>query len=246
MKNYHILNGDALKYQFPKKMVGAQIICRECLVDGPVNGHTLSDFYKTRSNFLRANYDAQQNEYEEKVIPEFTKILTIEKDASVHLWFEDDVFCQVNLWFTCCLLDSIYKYDQVFLVRPHQHTQYGFGGLSKNELMTCFENKISIDIPVFADLWLAYKDKKYDKLTTLGAQIKKKHPFVNNAIQAYIESVPTKDNLGAPINILVEIKQELKTNVFGSIFKEFCKRAPIYGYGDLQVKKLLKSIPTSN
>ena len=29
---------------------------------------------------------------------------------------------------------------------------------------------------------------------------------------------------------------------FGIIFKEFCKREPIYGFGDLQVKRLLSEL----
>jgi len=37
-KQYHILNGDALKEQFPDRIKGKIIIARECLVDGNVTG----------------------------------------------------------------------------------------------------------------------------------------------------------------------------------------------------------------
>ncbi|WP_460191256.1 hypothetical protein [Urechidicola sp. KH5] len=106
------------------------------------------------------------------------------------------------MWFTCYLLEKIHKYDQVFLVKPHQHTHYGFGGLSKDELTTCFETKITVDVTVFAAMWYAYKDKELDKLTTLSTQLKKKHPFINNAIIAYIESVATALFPGKPTEIL--------------------------------------------
>lgn len=38
-KQYHILNGTALKEQFPKQIPGERIIAKECMVDGSVNGN---------------------------------------------------------------------------------------------------------------------------------------------------------------------------------------------------------------
>lgn len=38
MTHFHILNGDALKSQFPEQILGEKIIARECLVDGSVEG----------------------------------------------------------------------------------------------------------------------------------------------------------------------------------------------------------------
>ncbi|GJM35445.1 MAG: hypothetical protein DHS20C18_44460 [Saprospiraceae bacterium] len=43
-KQYHILNGDSLKEQFPENIQGEIIIARECLVDGSVKGRTLVEF----------------------------------------------------------------------------------------------------------------------------------------------------------------------------------------------------------
>ena len=43
MATFHILNGDALKSQFPERILGEIIVARECLVDGPVEGHRLTD-----------------------------------------------------------------------------------------------------------------------------------------------------------------------------------------------------------
>ena len=40
-KQYHILNGDSLKDQFPNKINGDIIITRECFVDGDVKGGNL-------------------------------------------------------------------------------------------------------------------------------------------------------------------------------------------------------------
>ena len=41
---------------------------------------------------------------------------------------------------------------------------------------------------------------------------------------------------------LIQIIKELKTEEFGPVFKEFNKRESIYGFGDLQVKRLFNQI----
>ena len=40
---FHVLNGDALKEQFPPTITGDIIVIRECLVDGPVTGNNVDD-----------------------------------------------------------------------------------------------------------------------------------------------------------------------------------------------------------
>ena len=62
------------------------------------------------------------------------------------------------------------------------------------------------------------------------------------AIVAWVESVPSKNNPRKPTQVILEIINDLGTQEFSPIFKEFCKRAPVYGYGDLQVKRLLDKI----
>ncbi|NBC64259.1 MAG: hypothetical protein GVY07_01180 [Bacteroidetes bacterium] len=57
ISQYQILNGDALKGQFPVRVSGEIIVCRECLVDGPVNGETLDNLFERRANFIANSYD---------------------------------------------------------------------------------------------------------------------------------------------------------------------------------------------
>ena len=40
--------------------------------------------------------------------------------------------------------------------------------------------------------------------------------------------------------------KELETEEFEPVFYEFCKRESIYGFGDLQVKKLIREIKKAN
>ncbi|MEJ2006462.1 MAG: hypothetical protein P8X57_16220 [Cyclobacteriaceae bacterium] len=53
---YHILNGDSLKAQFPKDIDGEIIVARECLVDGEVQSDDLKELFKIRASFITSTY----------------------------------------------------------------------------------------------------------------------------------------------------------------------------------------------
>ena len=73
---YHILNGDALKAQIPTdKITGNLIVCRECLIDGNIQGDSLMEFWDNRSEFMEKNYGIGVGRYNEHALPEFQKIL---------------------------------------------------------------------------------------------------------------------------------------------------------------------------
>ena len=94
MTTFHILNGDALKSQFPEQILGEIIVARECLVDGTVEGLSLSDLYETRWQFLNDSYGYCSREiYFSETVSEFEKVQSIPPNSEVNLWFEDDLFC---------------------------------------------------------------------------------------------------------------------------------------------------------
>src|SRR5512133_465390 len=104
-KMYHILNGDSLREQFPEDLKGVILITRECLIDGDVKGSLNDDFFSTRTKFIRDSYGNDgETFYRQNIVTEFIKMQTIPEDADVNLWFEDDLFCQTNLWFVTNVL----------------------------------------------------------------------------------------------------------------------------------------------
>lgn len=244
MKNQiHILNGDALKLQFPKSIQGEIVIARECLVDGDVEGNDLDKLFDVRAKFLSQHYGGTEQEYFGEVVPEFIKIMNIKAGTDVILWFEDDLFCQVNFWFVVYLLIQKSSAKNVFLVRPKQHTPYGFGGLSEIELVTAYEMRIRLtDLEKIAALWQLYQDDNTQKMLKYAEELEQQYPFLLVAVKAHIDRIPVNGKLGRPLESLKAIVNELKTEEFGKVFQEFCKRESIYGFGDLQVKRLYDKI----
>ena len=150
---FHVLNGDTLKEQFPDDLPGTIYIARECLVDGDISGATLKEFYTNRAAFLSSTYEGTQEEYHKKVVTQFKGIQAIPEGAEVHLWFEDDLFCQINLWFVLHLLDQAnFQAESLYIVRPEKHTMYGFGGLNQQELVQAYQQKTHIDSTSFETL----------------------------------------------------------------------------------------------
>lgn len=237
---YHILNGDALKQQFPIDLDGEILVCKECLVDGPVKADSSKGFYALRMTFLQQAYGATREKYLETVQSQFEAIRAIPDGAEVHLWFEDDLFCQVNCWFVASLLKD--KSVEVYLVRPvGSSLQYGFGGLAPDGLLTSFQEKRSLshqDVSRFAQLWAAYQEGNLAHLQQVGHDLHEAYPFVMPAIEAHIARIPTPENIGRPSETILEIMESISSRDFGTIFQEFVKRESIYGFGDLQVKRL--------
>ena len=243
-KQYHILNGDSLKDQFPKGIEGKKIIARECLVDGNVKGDDLSEFYRNRAQFISGTYSGYSEKgYYEETVTEFKKIQDIQGDSEVNLWFEDDLFCQVNFWFVVHLLLESGINASIFLIRPEKHTQYGFAGLSESELNTIYRNRIALtQLEKIASLWKSYQNDNTEDLINTAKELASLYPFILPAVEAHIERIPTGKNPGRPAHTLISIMNELETNEFGPVFMEFSKREYIYGFGDLQVKKLFDEI----
>ncbi|MTI38876.1 DUF1835 domain-containing protein [Fulvivirga lutimaris] len=239
----HILNGDALKSQVENWLAGELIVARECLVDGDDYGTDIESLYACRAKFISSNYEGTQPEdYYKKTVCEIEKIRALTSQDEIMLWFEDDVFCQVNFWFCIHLLYQNGVHN-LSLVRPEKHTQYGFGGLQQPELEIALKNRLELNHQKeIAALWEMFKARNVNHLNKMAVFFNNEYPFISNVIDAFIRSIPTKDNPGEPVMILKEIMKDLNTQEFSPIFREFSKRAPIYGYGDLQVKRLLDKL----
>lgn len=241
---WHILNGDSLLRAFPPKIEGEKIVVRECLVDGDVRFEDAESFYQRRARFIcDMGGLSSPDAYGEMSAAEFEKIRAIPVGSSVWLWFEDDLFCQVHLWFVCRLLHDSVPNAQVRLVRPETHTMWGFGGLSGLELQRAYDGAPKVhDLAPFVALWQAYEQDNRQALLVKAREMESDYPFVLPAVNAHCDRIPSAGDPGRPTRVLRQIMDELQTREFGRVFREFSRREPIYGFGDLQVKRLFDAL----
>ncbi len=244
---YHILNGDALKEQFPSNISGERMVARLCLVDGPVDAETEEDLFGMRAAFISENFpEYSEEDYLKKVVFEIKKIKNIPENAIINLWFEDDLFCQVNFWFMLHYISKNNKNFELNLVRPKKHSEYAFGGMSEQELVVAYQHKLRIasdDLVILQQFWKLFQKNEIAKLLTMAKIVSDKFPFLIPAIYAQQDRL---SNPSRPKAAIQRIMKTLNTDKFGSVFRAFCQQEAIYGFGDFQVKRIFDEIINEN
>lgn len=238
----HVLAGDAIADNFKQADInGETIVCRECLVEGDVNAASLKEFWQIRSKFITNNYGEKEEKYFQNSVGEFEKLRTLAtSETEVNLWFEYDLFCQVNLWFCLYLLkESKAKIFRVApILRQGDEIWKGFGGLETEVLEKCFAERVKFndaEILLGANLWKAYQIADFETLDKLSETKSSCFPYLREVCRAEI----AKNSL--PGRVLRGIMAAGKTD-FAEIFTEFTTQAGVYGFGDLQIKRLMSEI----
>jgi len=244
---YNILNGDSLAYSFPDTNIeGNILVVREALIDGDLSGNNLHDFWQSRANYLGLT----KAEYYNKVVKEFEKLTNAPDDSVFNLWFEYDLFCQVNMWFVMSIINSLSITKKVYAVftshldKTSRQFWNGFGQANSDELRVCFANRISLndmDLQSGGDLWTAYKNSNFKELSHLAEKQSPAFPYVQEVIQAHLDRFPEDGRKGRPEKVIEEIIQKGSDN-FQKVLTEFWKRESIYGFGDTQLKHLYDKV----
>lgn len=239
---YHILNGDSLLQQISETQIpGHMIVCREIMVEGPVSESNLSEFWKARIQFLEGDLEAASGKYAQEVLPEFHKIQNLPQGAEVNLWFEDDLFCQANMWFVLWLLEGRddLKISRVFPVAGELKYRWrGFGGNTPQQLPAALAASVRMspeDRDLGIQLWRGYQEKDHNALQKLGRTNSTAFRDLPDVLEA-LHDAPDR------IRNFVQQKIDAGTTSFGELFQAFSQDCGIYGFGDLQIKRIYDSL----
>ncbi|MEI9919844.1 MAG: DUF1835 domain-containing protein [Bacteroidota bacterium] len=243
MNQYHILTGDALAGTFRRTSInGTAIICRECFIDGPVSDNEPGVFWKKRSEFVVDAFNADPDEYYSNVKSEFDKIDKITNQDEVNLWFENDLFCQANMWFTISLLNKR-GLTNVYRVSPlirNSNKWEGFGRHTSTDLQLCYEKRQPFakgDFRLGENLWDAYRNADVVALAFFSKSLSPCFPSLDEVCKAEME----RKRSSRPRKVLEDLLAQGYTD-FSEIFTQFNRTEGIYGYGDSQVGNMLKEI----
>jgi hypothetical protein len=244
---YHILNGDSLAYSFPDaKIEGDIIVVREGLIDGDLSGDNLPAFWQSRAYYMGIT----EAEYHHAVVKEFEKIIHAPDDSTFNLWFEYDLFCQVNMWFVISIINSLPIKKKVFAVytsyldKTSKQFWNGFGPANSGELKVCYANRIPLseaDLHLGQALWTAYKNGNLEALTDLSKHPSLAFPYLQEVVKAHVDRFPTDGTKGRPEKVIEDITKNISTD-FHKVFTEFWNRESIYGFGDTQLKSLYDKV----
>ncbi|MEN7546473.1 hypothetical protein AAG747_01050 [Rapidithrix thailandica] len=253
MNILHILNGDATLQLFKQSgLPGDHIVWREVLSDGTLNAEVASEgFWQLRVNFFEKAFKVKEQLYREYTIHEFDKIVTYPNYHEVVLWYEYDLFCQVNY-----LAIHHWLYQQ----KAYEQTNFSFvcvgnvdwakklmglGEFAPDQYQALFQKRISltaVDFEYLSSVWQAYASPTPDTLWPFIHKPKIKFHYLPNALQAHLRRFPsTKNGLNEIENYLLFMGTARLPNRH-ALIKKALHRHNWYGFGDLQYLLYLERI----
>jgi hypothetical protein len=232
----HLLNGDATLAVFPSTLPGLRAVWRDIMVEGPA-----VDDGAARGAWLGPRLGVTPEEYERGWRAGQAALARAADDDETILWFEQDLFCAVNLWFVIAHLPQT---TPVWLVFPPLTATFaGLGTLTAHELADLFERRRPLDRAARAEaasLWRAYAASNPTALSQTHAVL----DFAREAVRLHLGRFPSTarglDEIEtATLHALVG-----GPHAFADLFRAVPQAPPhrSHGMGDVQYAAVLRDL----
>lgn len=202
----HITNGDATAELLRAAEIDEQILCwRDLLHDGPLalnaEGHRrgrakyLAELVsQTTTDEVTTEQIAQDFIERDQILSELTKF------DEIVLWFEHDLYDQLQLIEICYLLKQqriAVPNLPIFIVTIDQHSEHpffhGLGELTPEQLLALLPDKRIVSdrqLDALADIWLPLTAPTPDKLAEAAQQTFPGWPFMTTALRRFCCEFP--------------------------------------------------------
>lgn len=248
----HIHNGESTAGTAKKTDIpGQHLAWREALVCGPAPGGLSEDkFRNIRAGHLANAYGVDLAACEKELRDQEDALTRFPDHEEVVLWFEHDLFCQVQLvyllaWLAQREIGST-KLSLICIGEfPGLPDFRGLGQLNEEQLTSLFPQRREItpaQLSIGSKAWRAYSSSNPKEIESLLASDLTELPFLQSAFIKHLQRFPSPRNgLGRVENLALELVAEGQ-HEFASLFSEFGKREPEYGFGDAQVLLEIKRL----
>lgn len=252
MTMLHILNGETTETILAQTSVpGERFSFRDALIDGPTPAHAnAAEWRQLRADHLSTAYGvdlgkcARGLERQEEVFASFSD------HDEVVLWFEADVFCQLNMLY---VLDWFARRDlgrtKLTLICidefPGRPGFRGLGELRPVQLASLFEERAEVSgdaLSLATKAWQAYRSPNPEAIEQLIESDTAALPFLKRALQLHLERFPSvRNGLGRIETRGLELVASGLPR-FVDIFPRFIEAEAGYGLGDAQFLNALMRI----
>ena len=249
----HITNGDCTtNYLKPLLMQGDFITWREMLCEGKPEVKVGSEkFWRHRFDFLKNSFNFSKRHFININLKEYRKLCGEKTQGKIVLWFENDLFSQINMLAVLSWLKHHRKGRNIFLVTNNSSEAPGsfvpFHQLSETTLNHNYTNKLSLseDDIAYADyVWQLYcsgdplqlqrvhqykANRKLENLTIALASHLRRFPSIENGLN-------TIEN-----DILTTATRHVYASK-NSIVEAIVKKNDLYGFNHLQYIKKINNL----
>jgi hypothetical protein len=245
----HIINGDSTADTLKQSAIGGdKYSVGDVLVCGPTpSGLNEAEWSALRSKHLSDFYGVELASAEQRLREQDEVLKALGSHDEVVLWFEHDLFCQINLLY---LLHRLAASDGRFsLINigtfPGKPNFRGLGELNVDELSSLFPVREQLTKDVLelgAAAWDAYCSSDPTAIEALLRKDTSAIPFLATALKAHLQRFPsTRNGLGKVENRGLDLI-EAGLHTFDQLFPKFVNEEKVYGFGDSQFWLSLKPL----
>ena len=259
----HITSGDiTTNYLRSLKFQGKFITWREMLCEGKTSIDVGSEsFWKTRFEFLKSSYKVTKKTFIDFTLKEYRTLCQEKNQKEIVLWFDSDLFCQINMIAIISWIKRFRKGEKVTMVYSHmiddgstQNLAY-FNDLTQDQIRRHYKNRMTLsqdDIEYADYVWQLYCSNNPLRLETVH-KFNPSSPFINltDALSLHLKRFPSTENgLNVVENFIIHTAEETKPISKHKFTERLLENQRDFslGYGDAQYTQkidLLKSFFTS-
>ncbi|MEW2922131.1 DUF1835 domain-containing protein [Muricauda sp. ANG21] len=248
----HITNGDSFTSKLQSLQLQGDIITwREMLCEGKTLCTVGSEsFWKTRFEFLSKNYKISKSWFVEKTLKEYRSLCNHKQQDQIVLWFEYDLFCQINMLAVLSWLKTHRRHAEISLVcsgkEDDSNKYYGLSELSDEKLLELYENRtmLSQDDIEYADyVWQLYCSDNPIRLENLINNDNFQFEYLSDALKTHLKRFPTiKNGLNELENHILDLAATQKPKSRKELLGNLLTDQGFYGFGDSQYERIITSL----
>ena len=248
----HITNGDEFTQRLRHLNFKGDIITwNEMLCEGKTETNVGSEaFWKTRFDFLHKNYTVSKSWFVVKTLKEYRSLCNHKQEEEIILWFEYDLFCQINLLAVISWLKTHRRHVEISMVCSGREDQsdrlYALNDLTDQQLQEHYENRVVLtqDDIEFADyVWQLYCSDNPIRLENLADFDQYQFEYLEGAISTHLKRFPTiRNGLNEIENRVLQVAAEQKPASKKALLSALLLNQGWYGFGDSQYMRILKNL----
>ncbi|MFT5737818.1 MAG: hypothetical protein ACI9SG_002168 [Maribacter sp.] len=245
----HITNGDSFTKRLNKLNIKGDVVTwREMLCEGKtLNTVGSESFWKTRYEFLHKNYKVSKSWFIEKTLKEYRSLCNHKQQDEIVLWFEYDLFCQVNMLAVISWLLANRKYAQISLVcsgkEDDSDKMHTLNELSDAQLLNLYKSKkvLSQDDTEYADyVWQLYCSNNPMRLENLTDFENYQFAYLGDAIKSHLQRFPSITNgLNHMENNILSLAINKKPSSRKDLLNTILENQGNLGFGDTQYDRAI-------
>lgn len=248
----HILNGDSTLHQFSKSGIkGNTYVWKEVLSDGPVHADFGSDvFWSQRDRFMSSEFKLQEGEYRKVCVKPFMEMAkSLPSYDEIVLWFEYDLFCQINMmalihWLGKQGLDNTISLICAGKIDDSDRL-FGLGEIEASQYAQLFDTRLKLGAREFefcSDVYETYCTEDPTDLYNYVLMSLSELPYLPDALDAHFKRYPHKNTGLTEIeHQMIDLIQAGETN-HRKLVGKMLRWQRYQGFGDLQYFNILDDL----